>query len=248
MSRLPIKLGKEPLIDAIFEIRFSSSQPASSLLLGHLFSKLEGEKNADELPAAQLPKAIRDSDPNMQFSPTHRLSWDKFFISFSDRSLIINTQYPYSGWVNFKPAIIKILNLVSELEIINSVDRFSMKYIDLVPAKTLKEQVDLANISLTVANHDLIQEQFLIRTEIAKDSFVNIVELIAGAKVELPNIGEVEGLVVSVDSILNLNGTTLSDMLVGFEAKLETIHTTNKTLFFDCLKPQTITNLEPIYE
>ena len=59
---LPIKLLKEPLIDAVFELRFMSSISASNVLPGYLFSKLDGKKTIERLPAADFPRPMRDMD------------------------------------------------------------------------------------------------------------------------------------------------------------------------------------------
>lgn len=43
-TTLPMKFGKEPLIDAIFEMRFQSQEGASNILAGVLYTALSGEK------------------------------------------------------------------------------------------------------------------------------------------------------------------------------------------------------------
>ena len=53
---LPKKLNKEPLVDAVFEIRFSSSMAASSVLPGFFFAKLEPKEwRVESLPVAEIP-------------------------------------------------------------------------------------------------------------------------------------------------------------------------------------------------
>ena len=86
---LPTKLKKEPIVDAVFEIRFKSVAPVSMILPGVFFSRLDGEKTLSELPAAQIPKHVRDIDPNLQFAPTQQIQWNGFVISFSDKSIVI---------------------------------------------------------------------------------------------------------------------------------------------------------------
>jgi hypothetical protein len=83
---LPKKLKKEPLIDAIFEIRFLSDFQASEIIPGFLFSKLGGKKSVISLPAAQLPKTVREGDPNLKFSPTVQLDWEAFSIYIGDKN------------------------------------------------------------------------------------------------------------------------------------------------------------------
>lgn len=70
----PDKLTKEPLIDAVFELRFSSASPAANFLPGFLFAKLEPKEwNIEQLGAAQIPPHIRASDPNLKFQPLQKI-------------------------------------------------------------------------------------------------------------------------------------------------------------------------------
>ena len=131
-DKLPIKLGKEPLIDAVFEVRFTGTASASDVLPGFLFGRLEGEKSLERLPTANLPKPVRDADPNLHFAPLTRLRWNNFVISISDRSLLVGCTIPYLGWVAFKPAILQIIHTIHEIGIIKNVNRFSVKYTDII--------------------------------------------------------------------------------------------------------------------
>ncbi len=78
-NALPKKLSAEPLIDAIFEMRFTSLFPAASEIIpGYLFSKLIGDKSVTTLPTAQLPKVTRETNPNLLFAPVTQLDWVDF--------------------------------------------------------------------------------------------------------------------------------------------------------------------------
>ena len=63
---LPTNLKKDPLVDAVFEIRFSSSIPASSVVPGILFSKLKGQAQIERLPASDIPSQLRMLNPALQ--------------------------------------------------------------------------------------------------------------------------------------------------------------------------------------
>jgi uncharacterized protein (TIGR04255 family) len=75
----PTKLKNEPLVDAVFEIRFSSTIPASSVLPGILFAHIKGHPQIDRLPVADIPSQLRTVDPNLRFLPLIRLHWDNSF-------------------------------------------------------------------------------------------------------------------------------------------------------------------------
>lgn len=247
---LPKRLGKEPLVDAIFEVRFisMSATPASVILPGFLFNKLEGEKAIETLAAAQLPKLIRDADPNMRFAPLSRISWNQFFINIGDASISISCKYPYPGWNTFKPAITKVITILTEVGIIESVERYSIKYVDLIPSTNLQQQVAMVNLDATIAGHKLEKEYFQFRIEIPKGDLINIIQMAASTIVMLNDGTSKEGLLVDVDTIVNQKSVLIQTLLESFSDKLEEIHEINKETFFNCITASTTELLEPIYE
>jgi len=66
--KLPKRLGKETIIEALFEIRFTSDMQASDVLTGILYSKIDSPKHIKKLPATEMPTTIRQNDPNLQFA------------------------------------------------------------------------------------------------------------------------------------------------------------------------------------
>ena len=247
-KKLPIKLEAEPLIDAVFEVRFTCAFPASNILPGLLFARLEGNKIVESLPASQLPKQLRDADQNFQFSPLSRIDWNQFYINIGDQSLSIGIKPPYSGWGKFQPAIVKVMEIIKDSCIIGSIERFSLKYIDLIPSTNIKDQVSFINSDITLAGHKLEKEAFQLRIEIPKDNFINAVHVISSAKAIMSTGECLEGLVVDVDTISNQRFPTIDDFLIDFGEKLSAIHSVNKEIFFDCLTDSTIESLGPIYE
>ncbi len=248
LDKLPKKLGNEPLVDAIFEIRFSSQMPASVLLPGFLYNQLEGNKQLNMLPVAQLPKEVRDADPNLRYAPISRIDWSDFFVSIGEYSVAISCKYPYCGWENFKKAIINLLSALNESSIINRVERYSLKYIDLIPDLDAEQKVAMIELDLSIANHKLKNEQFQLRIEIPDDSFLHVVQIASTANVVVHNGKKMEGLLIDTDSIAPFNVPMQSLISDSLSIKLDEIHDANKQMFFNCLKPQAVAKLKPVYE
>lgn len=247
-TALPKKLNKEPLLDAIFELRFQSLVPASVVLPGFLFNELEGDKAIESLPVAQIPKNIRDNDPNLKFQPLTRVDWGQFFLSISDFSISVGCKYPYPGWAALKPAITNVINVVEKSRLITAIERYSLKYIDLLPGVDLREKVSMINLDVSLAGHKLVREPFHIRVEIPRDGFTNAVQVVSSAQATL-NTGLVkEGMIVDVDTWTTFKHIPMEALLKDFSNKLDLIHQTNKAVFFDCITRATLQTLEPIYE
>ncbi len=245
---LPSKLKKEPIIDALFEMRFTSATSASSIVPGWLFSKLSGEKTIERLPAEQIPKQFLDSDPNLRFAPLVRLQWGKFAILVGDRSLAVACKMPYPGWSEFKPVILEVITAMKEIGIVQAVHRFSMKYIDLIPASTLAEQVFAIRGTIELGNHVLQQETFMLRIDIPKDDMLHIVQVSSSASAKLFDGSTREGVVVDIDTIFDLKNPDFAYLLTGLPDQLESLHSANKAMFFECIRPETLASLEPVYE
>ena len=82
MKKLPKTLDREPLVDAVFEVRLGGDPHMSDLLPGVLFSLLDPKPTIQRLPAAEIPQPFRASDPNLVFAPVIQLDWREFAISF----------------------------------------------------------------------------------------------------------------------------------------------------------------------
>ena len=247
-TSLPKKLKKEPLIDAVFEVRFDSDAPVSVVLPGFLFNKLEGKKSIEALPIAQIPSEIRKADPNLKYAPLNRLDWGLFFVNIGDNNLSISCKYPYPGWDIFKPSIIEVMNVLLESGLPKIIERYSLKYIDLIQASGDQQKVSMVNLDMTIAGHKLEKEPYMIRIEIPRDGFMNVVQVISSATTTLHTGISKEGLVVDVDTVAIQNNISMDSLFNGFPDKLDTIHRANKAMFFDCITLTTLKSLEPVYE
>lgn len=87
-----------------------------------------------------------------------------------------------------------------------------------------------------------------MRMEISVEGFINILQIISGAKVLMPNNSERHGVVIDIDTIKDTGGISVEQLEVDLDNALEHIHRINKETFFDCITEQTIARLEPEYE
>ena len=246
--KLPKKLNKEPLIDAVFEIRFQSDAPASSILPGVLFAKLDGEKKIEKLPVSQLPEQVRTSDPHLRYAPVIRIVWNNFTLMISDNGMAVGCILPYPGWTLFMQSILELVDHLASSGIVKSVERYSLKYVDIIPADSLAEQVSAVNLKLTVGNHELKGEFFQVRVDVPIGDYLNIVMINSSANAVLLSGEQRAGVAVDIDTILNIDGKDIGEIIPSISDNLQSMHDLNGELFFNCLKEETIARLEPIYE
>lgn len=247
-DKLPSRLNKEPLLDALFEIRFTATAPVSSVMPGVLFAELQGSKAIETLPASQIPSQIRESDLKLRFAPVMRIKLEQYIVQFSDHSLAVSCRLPYPGWSKFRSFIVHVMGVLSKVGIVTAVQRYSLKYIDIIEVQDPLQQISYANVSLCVANHQLSNEPCNIRMDVQVNGFINIITMASSATAIHDQGGAKQGLVIDIDTIMDLNHMPFAELCADLESKLQAIHAVNKKTFFDCLSPSGLAFLEPIYD
>ena len=250
--RLPKKLGREPLIDAIFELRLSNEDAVADVLPGFLFGRLDGGVKIERLPQHELPKPIRDRDPNLRFSALMRLHWDQYVINIGDRVVGIGCKLPYPGWdAGFRPTIDKILELIGQLNLITAVTRHSIKYVNIVEAETedIADQLSKIRLSMSLGDEPIVRDKINLRIERTDGDIIHVVSLVTGATAKSTEGNLMRtGIVVDVDTIVNLPDTSYADWHSMLSENLNDLRLSNKETFFKCLTKQTIVDMEPEYD
>ncbi|MHB1052005.1 MAG: TIGR04255 family protein [Thiobacillus sp.] len=248
--KLPRRLGREPLVDAVFEIRFATASPAANIIPGILFGRLGAGKTPlkiERLAAAQIPESIRKADPALRYSPLLSLDWGQFNILVGDENVALSCKLPYPRWVAFKEAIMQVVREIAESGVIQGIDRYSMKYVDMLPLAALGQQVSALNWNVSLGNHQLTQEIANLRIEIPREEFLHLVTIQTGAFVVLSDQKQ-EGVVVDVDTVCKVLAADVPGFVDELAGRLDRIHLANKTMFFECITPETEQLLEPEYE
>lgn len=243
MPRVPVRLERDPILEAIFEFRFRGSVAAAAeVLQGAIFPKLK-----DRFPQVQRTAFSQFAgfldDPNLQYQPRLILLGDNLRVHIGDRAIGLVCVKPYVGWKAFRPLILELLQIVIASKVVNESERISLKYTNLLEGKTTyAEQFSLVhyNASLGRAKYNLSECLTFTRSEIQKDGLINIVELGANSEIQAPT-GSVKGLYIAVDSIYN----SPPDFLADPEPHVEKVHDVEKSVFFGVLTDNTIESMGP---
>ena len=244
---LPTRLGKSPLVEALFEIRFTSGIPASSVLSGFLYTQLKCTEIL-RMPHADIPDQIRQSDPNLVYAPIVRLKWDQYYISLGDRNIVVSSGFPYSGWANFKKHIITILNQCASLNIINSIERYSLKYLDIFDMEGFSAKGNGLAFEINFPRLTPNPLNTHMKIEIPEGDRVHIVQYFGEAQGSLPDGVLKKGLMLDVDSIQMLGHLEFSQFMEEHDGRLDELHASNKSLFFNLISSDGLESLEPSYE
>ena len=234
------QLDSDPIFEAIFQIRFESKQDAAaSILAGMMYSHVHDTyPKSENLTFPPLPKEVLDNDPRFRYTPEIRYLGDDKILSFGRRMMNVISLSPYCKWSNFKPLILDALGHLQDSGLVHKLERVSFKYSNIIEAgDSAEEQFNLLNCNLTLGGHDLTECPTQIRTEFNVGKYVNIVQVSPFTKLENPISGnEVEGLLLDIDTILNID----DEFWKNKEAIIEEFHKTEKDIFKSILKESTL--------
>lgn len=246
--KLPKILEREPLVDAVFEVRLNGDPHMADILPGVLFGQLDPKPTIQRLPAAEIPQPIRASDPNLTFSPVIRLDWGSFLISVGDRNMVIGCKLPYPKWPRFKEAILDIVSRVARVGIAGPVERYSLKYVNLIQAPTLANQIAKIIISVKVGEVEVNDDHLSVQVHRNEGDTLHIISVVTGAQGRLADGKQVFGTVVDVDSIRNVHFSDFGAFAARLEPAIETLRLANKVKFFSCLTEATVIEMGPKYD
>lgn len=241
--KLPKRLGKQPLIDATFEVRFNpTDQPLADLLPGIVYSKLGDEyKRSEVLPIASFPRELRDKD--FKYAAFHRLHGENVVVFFGDRVIGVSRLAPYAGWSAFRPRIEAVIDVIEASALIGKLERFSLKAINVIPHEG--RGLNRLKLDARLAGTELPDRGFRLRTELNDERFVRIIEIVTNVSGSTARGAVFKGLQVSVDTIRNLDGKGgWNDVREG----LDEVHDEGKRTFFGMLTDETLSDLEPEYD
>lgn len=248
-SRIPRGLKQEPLVEAIWELRFDLKEDvAGELLVGMIYQKLKKDyPRIVRLCAADIPRPILQSDPRLRYVPTIRLEGKEglpLAVQVGDHLVSLNNRRPYRRWKEFSKRIRDLLGVLQETELIESFQSFSLRYIDLLELEPPPSLQSL-QVRLELAGQDLAKLPVQLRTEIEDPPFVHIVQINSYAQITLGN-ETLQGTLIDITAVQTLdpegNGWAV------LNEQLDSAHSRTHRLFFTLLTPEAITRLEPEYE
>jgi uncharacterized protein (TIGR04255 family) len=245
-DRIPLRLKREPLVEAVWEMRFTSAKESvAELLPGLIFKGLPDKyPKTVRLPAADIPAAIAEGDPNLRYLPKLRLEHDNHAVLIGEHVVSLSCRRPYSGWAKFSCDVRTLIEVVNSTGLIERIERFSLKYIDLIQ---LDEPPNLGclNVNLALGGQQLKTQPVQLRTEIKRNGLIHIVQIISPATASLPGEqGQLTGVVLDTDTIRALGE---NESWAELENLLDEAHSEAKELFFGLLTSDTVARLGPEY-
>ena len=249
-DRLPTRLGAEPLLEAVCELRFQSSFPASNILPGLLLQGLRtagSEISMQALPASNVPKEMRAVDPSLRDAALIALKWGDRTISIGDSLISVSSTNHYPGWKIFRADIERVFQVAAASQIIRSISRFSVKYVDLIPDGNTYPAGGL-DIDLRLGELRLVRQNTVLRMEVQDPPFLHVVSALTAADAVREGASPVRGSLIDVDTLHLAPEPDVQAFMARLSESLDDAHLRNKRMFFECLTQETLDRLEPTYD
>ncbi len=148
---------------------------------------------------------MRASDPNLHFTPVQQLEWENYFISVGDRNAQIRCKFPYPKWHKFKGTILKIIQQIAKFCITEKVIRYSVKYVNLIQAATLSEQMEKIKLAIKLGDIKVEADNVNLQVQRKEGDVVHILSVINNASSNITNEKNTSGVIVDIDSFRQLD-------------------------------------------
>ena len=240
-ERLAVKIDPCPIVEAILEIRFVTSESWPTLP-GLLFARIRDRyPEQKDLPLTQVPDELRRREPAFTYQPLIQfLSPGDFLIQFGPRVVsLVSKAKEYPGW----PALEKEMTwLVSELQKIGFVsegERLGVRYINFFSFDIFEKlELEVSTGKKRLAG-ELSVTSVLTRPPLTSRL------LVANSATLGTGDGARSGSVLDVDVWL---GSLDFDLFENGLPKFGEAHHFEKQIFFGLLKPDFLATLNPVYE
>lgn len=246
MATLPIRLQNDPIVEAVFELRFKGTVPSvADVHQGALFTPLKDRfPNVIRTPFSAMSglESLVEFNPAFRYQPRLELKGERLSVFIGDHNVVVTCRKPYVGWNEFRPLICEVLHHVEGAAVTGDIERYSLKYVNLLPGAVPSAQFKMVNYSasLGVGSLSLTDLATRTRTEFERGGFTNIVELVANANIKSP---PATGLLVAIDTICN----EAKEFWKDYPPKIDKLHDVEKSIFFEVLTRDTIQKMGAVW-
>jgi uncharacterized protein (TIGR04255 family) len=242
MVRLPKRIDPCPIIEAVYEIRYTSHAP-SEAVFGMIYTQVKDLlPSINKLPILELPETIRSEDPNLRYQPYYELKQkDNVGLRVGPRVITFSNTKPYQGWTEWSNFINTVLEQVQGSGVIKAVERIGLRYINLFDSSIL----DQLNLSVVVNDKQILQETTSLRVELNDGAVLKILQVANNAGV-LRDGKNVIGSVIDIDCVRNFSPN--ENYFMAHKEVAADVHQKEKELFFGLLKADILAKFNPIYE
>lgn len=236
---LPFRISPCPILEAILELRFVTTEDWS-VLPGLLYARVrERYPEKRNLPLADVPGKIRAVEPALVHKPLVQFSSDRFIVQLGPRVVSLLTKGEYPGWKLIQDEMGWLLSKLKDADFISEGERLGMRYIDFFQANIFEHVV----LSIQVDGKVDVGQEMNFTRVFQREDFKARLMLSNGALIR-------RGDKMLSGSILDLDlwiGASQFDLFETVQERFSDAHRLNKEIFFGLLTPEFLAVLSPKY-
>lgn len=239
-DRLPIKIDPCPVVEAILELRFITSESwrtLPGLLFAHIRERYPEQK---DLPLAQFAEEIRRHEPAFTYQPLVQFLSRDFLIQFGPRVVSLVTkpnQYP--GWAAVEEEMTWLFTQLQKIGFVSEGERLGVRYINFFSFDIFEKLL----LDVNTAGKRLAGAELSVSTVLRSPPLTARLQVANSAILGTGNDAK-HGSVLDIDVWA---GSLDFDVFQNDLATFAKAHRLEKQIFFGLLKPEFLTNLNPVY-
>jgi uncharacterized protein (TIGR04255 family) len=245
MKPHPTRFARSPLIEAVFEMRFSLAPDRGvELLPGVILADLgKAFPRIEQMPLAAMPREMRNKTPELQHVPVFKLQGENEAVMLGDRVASFNATRPYPGWSKFRARAIQVASALKGSGHVANLDRYSLKYVSLIERTETTHPTAPFNVHVDAKSCELSPDGFRLRFETKSKGFTNIIEFTSN----VTTLGKekLHGTMIALDTIVEPADGSFWDEL---EQRLNAAHDVLEDIFFELVTSETINAMGPSYD
>lgn len=241
VNPLPLKLDPCPIVEAAFEIRFTTSTPWIELpgLISNLLDKqqYQGRK---ALPLNGLPDEWKQRIPGAVHMPHYQFTSEEFIVNLAPQmiGLCVQTMH-YPGWSNVERELRTFLNAVTKAGFMKEGARLGVRYTDFFE----QDIFDYVELGMAINGKPITDEERQF-TSVFQESQMKVRLMLANGAVLDNGHGPRRGSILDVDVAFDAMDFDLKTNVLD---RFSEAHALIKSLFFGLINDDLLASLKPEY-
>lgn len=237
---IPTKITPCPIVEAIAELRFVTTLPDDAVF-GVIYNKFHNEfDETEKLPVLQLPEAIRSQEPNLIYSPYYKLHKSDYIMQVGPKVFSLANVKEYLGWNTFSDKIKETFEKLSELGIVDRIERVGLRYINFFADINIYEK---SMLQIQLEDKNLFKNDNKLTIVMKTGDFASKLIMVNNAQVKLQIPDKIaKGSIIDIDVSLErkIKFKNINELI-------ENAHKEEKKLFFSLLNPAFLKTFNPKY-
>lgn len=234
---LPNKIDVCPIVDALFEIRFSSNLPHNAVF-GVVYNSIKDRyPETEDLPILQIPEPIRRVDNSFRFKPLYKAQNDDFVVQVGPDVLTISSYPKYIGWDKYHKELLSFFSTLNSLKITKELYRIGYHVVNFFEEDIFPN----LKIRISIADNEIGYDETNFRTSFYDDE--NQIRTVLQVS-NNSRFNEKPGSIIDIDSFSQFK---LDNFFENTEKILTDLHEQEKKVFFSLLKENFLETLSPEY-